>query len=276
MLDRLVSFSLHLAKKGTKKGGIRPMNNKKKLTLLLVFVLLSTWMMDTIPIRADNEETVITYDTAVNGELEEPDVVTYITPQDMLTNISADDVTSVSSMATQEDIDTEIENQKKIIAEEEARIQREKEAARIAQIESITADPNDISKVSNLTEEQYYVLTKGTWWEGHEQVLIDLEKNYGINAFYAMSVSTLESGHGTSERAYSRNNYYGAEVPTYFESLYDNTMYFGDFQSRLYVSEGLVSVWQIGPKYCPPNRNWESYVANSMVELLSKVQSTLR
>lgn len=274
MLNRLVSFSPHLAKKGTKKGGIRPMNNKKELALLLVFVLLS-WTMDTIPTRADNEETVIVYDT-VNEELEEPDVVTYMTPQDMLTNISTDDVTSVSSMASQEDIDTEIENQRKIIAEEEARIQREKEAARIAQIESITADPNDISKVSNLTEDQYYVLTKGTWWEGHEQVLIDLEKNYSINAFYAMSVSTLESGHGTSERAYNRNNYYGAEVPTYFESLYDNTMYFGDFQNRLYVAEGLVSVWQIGPKYCPPNRNWESYVANNMTELLNKVQSTLR
>lgn len=241
------------------------MNNLKR-TLVVAFASIIPWTMTAIQTQAD--ETIIDYTVKIPE-----DVNTYMTPQDMLTNISTGDV---AFMVSQEEINTEVENQKKMIAEEEARIQREKEEARIAQINSITADPYDVSKVSNLTEEQYYILTKGTWWEGHEQVLIDLEKRYSINAFYAMSVSTLESGHGKSDRAYERKNFYGAEVPTYFESLYDNTMYFGDFQNRLYISEGLISVWQIGPKYCPPNRNWEAYVSNSMAELLNKVVSTLK
>lgn len=251
------------------------MNNFKGIAFMLAGTLLTTWAFDSLPTKADEVTLEMTSHNAFNIGLNE-DVVSYTEPRDLLTNISEENITEVSSMVPREYIDAEIENQKKIIAEEEARIQREKEEARIAQIESITADPNDISKVSNLTEEQYSILTQGTWWEGHEQVLIDLEKIYSINAFYAMSVSTLESGHGTSDRAYDRNNYYGAEVPTYFESLYDNTMYFGDFQNRLYVSEGLISVWNIGPKYCPPNRDWEVYVANSMAELRNKVQSTLR
>ena len=260
------------------KGG-KLMNNfkgKGTIALTMAVSLLSTWAFDTIPTRADETISYITsYETLDIEPVD--DVVSYTEPRDLLTNIMSEDgVITVSSMVSREHIDAEIENQKKLMAEEEARIQREKEDARIAQIESITADPNDVSKVSNLTEEQYSILTEGTWWEGHEQVLIDLEKRYSINAFYAMSVSTLESGHGTSERACSRNNYYGAEVSTHFESLYDNTMYFGDFQNRLYVSEGLTSVWSIGPKYCPPNRNWEVYVSNSMTELLNKVKVTLK
>ena len=197
-------------------------------------------------------------------------------------NIENGDVPTVSSsMTPKQYIADEVLSQQKIIEEEQERIRLEQEAIqqaeieRIAQINSITADPNDISKVSNLTYDQYFILTKDTWWEGREQILIDLEKYYGINAFYAMSVSTLESGHGTSDRAKLKHNYYGAEVPTYFEGLYDNTMYFGDFQSRLYVDKGIVSVWAIGPIYCPPNRNWEIYMATHMKELYNKVISTL-
>lgn len=250
------------------------MNNfKGTIALTLVVSLSTSWGLDSLPTKADNVTLdVPSYETLYiehNGG-----GVSYTEPRDLLTNIkSEDDINTMSSMVSRESIDAEIENQKRIMAEEEARIQEE---ARIAQINSITADPNDVSKVSNLTEEQYYILTQGTWWEGHEQVLIDLEKNYSINAFYTMAVSTLESGHGTSDRACIRNNYYGAEVPTYFESLYDNTMYFGDFQNRLYVSEGLISVWSIGPKYCPPNRDWEVYVSSNMIELRNKVVTTLK
>ena len=184
--------------------------------------------------------------------------------------------------ATAELVEEEMKTQQQIIADEERRIQLEKEEAerkereRVAQIESITADPNDVSKVSNLTMEQLHILTEDTWWKGNEQALYDLEHIYGINAFYAMSVSTLESGHGTSERARYKDNYYGIEVSTDFGDLYNCTMYFGDFQKRLYIEKGLVSVWNIGPKYCPPNRNWETYMANKMNELYTKVMITIK
>lgn len=152
------------------------------------------------------------------------------------------------------------------------------EQERINQIESITADPYDITKVSNLTEEQYYILTEGTWLEGkgYEQALMELEKTHNINAMYAMAVSTLESDHGTSRWARELRNFYGAHTNRSFTEFYDNTMYFGDFQNRLYVDEGLTSVYSIGPKYCPPNRQWEIIVADKMKKYLNKVVSTLK
>lgn len=244
------------------------MKSRKILATMAIVVTLAVTM--TSSVNADDVPTIIDYTLEVE---ETPNTV--VTPQDVLTRIDTNNVTDVTTMVSKSDIDAEIENQRQMIEEETERLEQERLAAIKAQIESITADPNDISKVSNLTEEQYYILTKDTWWEGHEAVLIDLENRYHVNAMYAMSVSTLESGHGGSDRALTRNNYYGAEVDTYFASLYDNTMYFGDFQNRLYVSEGLVSVWNIGPKYCPPNRNWEVYVANKMSELLNKVKSAL-
>lgn len=177
----------------------------------------------------------------------------------------------------------QLENQQTVIHEETTRIRLEQEAAiqaeaaRIAQIESITANTDNVSLVSNMTEEQYYIATKDTWWEGREQVLMDLERRYGINAFFAMAVSTLESGHGTSPYSKKYNRFYGEDTsPAPSEGLYDSTMYFGDFINRLYIDEGLTDVWSIGPKYCPPNRNWEVYVYNKMNELYNKVMSTVR
>jgi uncharacterized FlgJ-related protein len=157
--------------------------------------------------------------------------------------------------------------------EEERRIEEE----RLAQIASITSNPDDVTQISNMTLEQMAMATEGTWWEGNEQALYDLEQNYHINAFYAMAVSTLESGNGTSERANSRANYYGIESGKHYNTLYECTMYFGDFQNRLYINDDdhLISVWTIGPKYCPPNRKWEVYMANKMNELYNKVIETV-
>lgn len=178
---------------------------------------------------------------------------------------------------------SQMEIQQQIMEEERQRIQAEQEAiiqaeaARIAQINSITADSDDITKVSNMTEEQFAIATEGTWLEGREQVFIDLERRYGINAFFAMSVTTLESGHGESSYSRAYNRFYGEDTSlTPSEGLYDSTMYFGDFINRLYVDEGLISVWAIGPKYCPPNRNWEVFMNNKMNELKNKVVQTVK
>lgn len=208
---------------------------------------------------------------------------------DDLTDVGVDDVlptikvTSEVTRASDITVQEQVREQREIIQTEQERIRLEQEAiiqaekARIDQINSITADTNDVSKISNMTEEQFKIATKGTWLEGREQVFIDLERRFGINAFFAMSVTTLESGHGTSDYSQAYNRFYGEDtslVPS--EGLYDSTMYFGDFINRLYVDEGLLSVWAIGPKYCPPNRNWEVFMYDKMNELYNKVMSTVR
>ena len=164
-----------------------------------------------------------------------------------------------------------------ISADEERQLQEElivesREEEFEAYINSIYCDPNDVTKITNLKLEDMPILTDGTWWEGYEESLYHLEQNYGINAVFAMAVSTLESGGGTSSRARNRDNYYGLSTSTNYGSRYSCTMYFGDLINRKYVSQGRSSVYSIGPKYCPPNRQWESYMA----EYMSGVQSQLR
>lgn len=144
------------------------------------------------------------------------------------------------------------------------------EAARIADLEqyiqSVGLTPDNVSRITNLRLEDMHLLTEGTWWAGEEQALYDLEHTYGINACYAMAVSTLESGHGTTSRARNKNEVFGMTNARqqYFSSRHEDTMYFGDIMHRKYVGQGRVSVESIGVKYCPPNRRWEVYMRDYM------------
>lgn len=146
----------------------------------------------------------------------------------------------------------------------------EEEAARIAELEqyilSVGLTPDDVSRITNLKLEDMHLLTEGTWWAGEEEALYDLEHTYGINACYAMAVSTLESGHGTTSRARNKNEVFGMTnaKQQYFSTRHEDTMYFGDIMHRNYVGQGRLSVEAIGTKYCPPNRKWEVYMRDYM------------
>lgn len=172
-----------------------------------------------------------------------------------------------------EKISKEIEAQELL---EQEIIKQIKQEERKAYINSIICDPNNISKVSGLKEEDYKLLTSGTWWEGNEQALIDLEKNYGVNAMFAMAVSTLESGSGTSGRAKNRNNYYGLELSNVWSGLYTNTQYWGKLIKNSYIGQGRSSAASISTKYCPPNSsNWASFVNSQMGVYYNKLISKL-
>ena len=162
---------------------------------------------------------------------------------------------------------------------EQQAIEEIRKEERQAYTNSIVCDPGNITRTTGLKEEDYKLLTKGTWWEGNEQALIDLEKTYGINAAFAMAVSTLESGHGTSKRAKTRNNYYGLELKRSWNGLYANTQHFGNVIAKYYVGYGRTSATSVSTKYCPPNSSyWASFVSSQMNEyyneLISKLRST--
>ena len=162
---------------------------------------------------------------------------------------------------------------------EEQRIEAERQAYR-DYVDSIVCDPCDIARISGLRKEDYALLTEGTWWEGYEDTLYELETEYGVNAMFAMSVSTLESYFGTSVRASSRHNYYGIELDRNWSGLYDNTIFWGGMMNRVYIEDGVVSVWNIGPIYCPPNRQWEVYMNDNMNmlynSLITKLTNTVQ
>lgn len=249
--------------------------------LSLAFVLIS---IDVISASASSGHPSSGAGIVMSGREEEliPKPADYIDVSNVVSSMPDSAIMGETTLA--ECVEEQVMIQKESAAEAEKKRQErlEREAAeraeqeRLAQIDSITANPDNVTELSNLTEEQFYILTKGTWWAGNEWVLMEIEKQYHINAMFVMSVSTLESGCGTTWRARTKNNFYGAEVPRYFEDIYENSMYFGDFLNRLYINEGLISVWAIGPKYCPPNRNWEVYMYDKMNELKNKVVSTVR
>lgn len=247
------------------------------LACLTTAVLLSSTVTATniaagmSPVVAMNTapESSVEYDSLsvnelINGESTEDDAVVLTT----IPNVE-DDAT------IQREIEDEARLQKTLERKIEKDIEEERIAGIMKYINSIVCDPNNVSRVTGLHPEDYKLLTKGTWWEGHEDALIDLEKNKGINAMFAISVSTLESGSGTSVRACSKNNFYGIELPTYWSGLYSNTQWWGNLIKERYVGKGRKSVWTIGPVYCPPNREWESFHYNKMHELYSNLKVRL-
>lgn len=156
---------------------------------------------------------------------------------------------------------------------EETKKQQELENTIQLQRESITCDPTDITKPSNLTLDQLRVLVKGTWLEGKEEALYKADTVGGINAFFCIAISTLESGHGTSDRAINRSNFYGIELMTDFLSYENCTEYFTDMLYRLYISNPDIGpdITNIGPIYCPPNPEWASLVTNGAMEKYNKI-----
>lgn len=246
-----------------------------KITRRIVTVLIS--IVSIIVVGYITDDVVSANDSNLIESLD-----TRVQPMDMITEIPNVSVIADSTLINSIEECIELQKEVAIKAELERKERLEREAAekaeaeRLAQIDSITANPDNVTELSNLTEEQFSILVQGTWWEGNEWILMEIEAQYHLNAMFAMSVSTLESGCGTTWRARVKQNYYGAEVPTYFEGLYDSSMYFGDFVNRLYIDEGLISVWAIGPKYCPPNRNWENYMYDYMNKLKNKVVETVR
>lgn len=164
-------------------------------------------------------------------------------------------ITMGDEQAAQEAIIAKVEEEKKLVEEERTR----------EYIRTVGIDPDNVGRITNLRREDMHLLTEGTWWAGAEDTLYDLEQTYGISAAFAMGVSTLECGAGTSRLARMEHNYYGFMSGKTWSNRHDCTMYFGQKMSANYVGQGRRSVEAISPKYCPPNYvYWQNYVRNYM------------
>ena len=141
------------------------------------------------------------------------------------------------------------------------------------QLDSITCEPSDITKISNMTPEQINLLVEDTWLEGEGDTLYQVEQEHGVNVFFIYAVSTLESEFGTSPRAESRDNYYGIEMLRDFESFENNTRYWADMMNRMYIDNKNIgpNVQNIGPVYCPPNPKWADTISSMMKHQYKKI-----
>ena len=73
-------------------------------------------------------------------------------------------------------------------------------------------DPNDVTKPSNITENDAITMLKDTNLEHLAGTFVACEKDYGINAVFIMSIAIHESGWGNSPRARYDHNFTGYGV----------------------------------------------------------------
>lgn len=73
-------------------------------------------------------------------------------------------------------------------------------------------DAEDVTIKSHITTQQLKNVLSGTGLENFADTYVKIEQKYGINALAICSISALESGWGTSERAIKDHNYTGFGV----------------------------------------------------------------
>ena len=145
------------------------------------------------------------------------------------------------------------------------------------QVNTLVADITDVTKVSNASVEDLNKAIQYTcrWMYEYDpnigQVYYDKEKEYGINAYFALSVSFSEVGvKEMSKLARNDNNIYGLLNGNEYDSIEDCIDYFFRLIKKYYVGEGRQSVEAISEKYCLSDPVWIKNVSTFMRKLPEK------
>jgi Beta- N-acetylglucosaminidase len=127
---------------------------------------------------------------------------------------------------------------------------------------------------SGLTEEHIAKLFEKTALANHglEKAVLDIEEEYGINAYFTIAVMKLESGNGKSTLAKKKNNLFGlnaVDSDKYnkafsFETKGDSVRKFGQLLAKNYIDKGFTTIDKVASKYCPANPKWAGLVMNIM------------
>lgn len=147
-----------------------------------------------------------------------------------------------------------------------------------ADIKDADAEPsqptNIVQSDSGLTEAHIAKILEGTALAGHqlEEAILEIEEEYGINAYFTIAVMKLESGNGKSWIARKKNNLFGLNAidgdkynkAFSFKTKGDSVRKFGQLLSKNYVGKGLKTIEKVAKKYCPANSKWSSLVKNIM------------
>ncbi|WP_336785530.1 glucosaminidase domain-containing protein [Paenibacillus sp. MMO-177] len=149
------------------------------------------------------------------------------------------------------------------------------------EIKPVIAWPSDPEKPtpvvesdSGLTEEHIAKLFEKTALADHglEQAVLEIEEEYGINAYFTIAVMKLESGNGKSTLAKKKNNLFGLNAldsdkynkAFSFDTKGDSVRKFGQLLAKNYIDKGYTTIDKVASKYCPANPKWASLVMNIM------------
>lgn len=137
-----------------------------------------------------------------------------------------------------------------------------------------TSPSNRVRSDSGLTEAHIAKLFKGTALAGHgiEDVVLEIEEEYGINALFTIAVMKLESGNGKSKLSRTKNNLFGLNATSgdpnnkafSFKTKGDSVRKFGQLLADKYVDKGLTTIDKVAAKYCPASSSWAGKVKGIM------------
>lgn len=139
---------------------------------------------------------------------------------------------------------------------------------------------NNLTELSNLTQEQIHTMLEGTRLQCLSAYYYEYEKIYKVNALFIISLTSLESGYGTSKLARTHNNlagYRGSKGWTYFNSWHNclNEVY------RLIGQEYLspdgrfyngLDIKSINSKYCGNTYQWSLDINTIAHKYLKKLK----
>lgn len=142
---------------------------------------------------------------------------------------------------------------------------------------SINFNPNDVSIPSNVSVDQINELLKDTGLKGLGSTYVEVERTYGVNALFLISVTALESYWGQSDLAKQRNNlsgYYVNGKPKYFRNKAECVLETGRLLGEDYIKESGKyhkgkSIKAININYCEVN-TWTDKVITIGKQLKKK------
>lgn len=131
----------------------------------------------------------------------------------------------------------------------------------------------DLQTPTNLTAAEIRPLIADSELEGIEDAVVEIEELYGINALFTISLAQIESGHGSSYLARTRNNLFGIaaydgneDAASSYSTKSDCVRQWGKLIKEWYFDEGRTTPYSIGEKYAS-NPNWGSDVESNMAYL---------
>jgi len=138
----------------------------------------------------------------------------------------------------------------------------------------INEPTSKVESDSGLTVQHIATILKGTDLEdqGLENAILQIEDEYGINAFFTIAVMKLESGNGSSKLARKKNNLFGLNASgsnpynkaLSFKTKADSVLKFGELIASKYIDKGYTTIEKVARKYCPANTKWPRHVKDIM------------
>jgi beta-N-acetylglucosaminidase len=140
---------------------------------------------------------------------------------------------------------------------------------------------SNVKSDSGLAESHIEEILKGTSLAGFglEKAILEIEEEYGINAYFTIAVMKLESGSGKSRIAKDKNNLFGLNAidgdgynkAFSFKTKIDSVQKFGQLISQNYIDKGYTTVEKVSTKYCQANAKWSGAVKGIMKSDYSKL-----